>query len=88
MLNLHAGVIFVFDGDNRPKLKRGKSRRKSPHWLEQLFMSLIEHFGFQSYKAGSVFSVATKKLTTVVFISIGSRRSRSTIGIYELPWSY
>ena len=46
LLRLHAIVIFVFDGDERPKIKREKNVQKTPHWLEQGFIEMVRLFGF------------------------------------------
>ncbi|KAF8144098.1 PIN domain-like protein [Mycena galopus ATCC 62051] len=48
-----AGVIavFIFDGPNRPPIKRNKRVRAQPHWLVEEFQELIELFGFYSYTA-------------------------------------
>ena len=39
-------AVFVFDGDRRPKIKRGKAVRIFPHWLTTSFRKLAEAFGF------------------------------------------
>ncbi|KAJ7831726.1 hypothetical protein B0H14DRAFT_3463906 [Mycena olivaceomarginata] len=43
-----AGVtaVFVFDGPNKPSVKRDKQVRAKPHWLVAEFIKLIELFGF------------------------------------------
>ncbi|KAF7374667.1 hypothetical protein MSAN_00351700 [Mycena sanguinolenta] len=49
----NAGVIavFVFDGPNRPAVKRNKRVKAKPHWLVEEFMEMINLFGFYSYTA-------------------------------------
>ncbi|KAF8155804.1 PIN domain-like protein, partial [Crassisporium funariophilum] len=44
-------AIFIFDGENRPKRKRGKTVRPMPHWLTSAFKEFISGFGFQFYTA-------------------------------------
>ncbi|KAF8151217.1 PIN domain-like protein [Mycena galopus ATCC 62051] len=48
-----AGVIavFVFDGPNRPSIKRNKKVKAQPHWLVEEFQELIKLFGFYCYTA-------------------------------------
>ena len=77
MVNLHASIIFVFDGDQCPKVKRGKTQSKTLHWLEELFLSLIQHFGFQSYKVNFVLSLSlvSAKIQMTIITSIGPRGS-------------
>ncbi|KAJ7272665.1 PIN domain-like protein, partial [Mycena haematopus] len=49
----NAGVIavFVFDGHNRPTVKRNKRVKPQPHWLIEEFKEIISLFGFYSYTA-------------------------------------
>ncbi|KAF8130008.1 PIN domain-like protein [Mycena galopus ATCC 62051] len=44
-------VVFVFDGPDRPSIKRNKKVKAQPHWLVEEFQELIELFGFYSYTA-------------------------------------
>ncbi|KAF9541910.1 PIN domain-like protein [Agrocybe pediades] len=44
-------AVFVFDGPNRPKMKRGKAVRAMPHWLTEAFQDFISAYGFYSYTA-------------------------------------
>ncbi|KAJ7795218.1 PIN domain-like protein, partial [Mycena olivaceomarginata] len=48
-----AGVtaVFVFDGPNKPSVKRDKQVRAKPHWLVAEFIKLIELFGFHYHMA-------------------------------------
>jgi Holliday junction resolvase YEN1 len=41
---LHAH--FVFDGEDRPSIKRGKHVRSAPHWLTRSLQELLQIFGF------------------------------------------
>jgi Holliday junction resolvase YEN1 len=43
---LPISAVFVFDGDRRPKSKRGKAVRTFPHWLTTSFRKLAEAYGF------------------------------------------
>ncbi|KAJ7089347.1 PIN domain-like protein [Mycena belliarum] len=38
--------IFVFDGPNRPAMKRGKVIRGNDHWLTGPFQQMLDGFGF------------------------------------------
>ncbi len=40
-------VVFVFDGDERPKFKRGKKVSPTPHWLTRQAAELAIAFGFK-----------------------------------------
>ncbi|KAF7965283.1 hypothetical protein HWV62_44687 [Athelia sp. TMB] len=51
LLSLPLAIIFVFDGPDRPKLKRGKQVKGTPHWMETATKALIEAFGFQHVTA-------------------------------------
>ncbi|KAJ7097830.1 PIN domain-like protein [Mycena belliarum] len=44
-------AVFVFDGPNRPSVKRNKRVKVNPHWLVEEFREMIELFGFHSYTA-------------------------------------
>ncbi|KAF9037846.1 PIN domain-like protein, partial [Hymenopellis radicata] len=46
LLNFAIVPLFVFDGPERPKLKRGKRVVHSPGWLIGIFKELIDAFGF------------------------------------------
>lgn len=39
-------VIFVVDGPLRPKVKRGKHVKTTPHWLTEGMKRFTEAFGF------------------------------------------
>ena len=38
-------LVFVEDGPNKPKKKRGKNVRTTPHWLNQGMREFAEAFG-------------------------------------------
>ncbi|KAF9014428.1 PIN domain-like protein, partial [Hymenopellis radicata] len=46
LLNFAIVPLFVFDGPERPKFKRGKRVIHSPGWLIGVFKELIDAFGF------------------------------------------
>ncbi|KAF9003509.1 PIN domain-like protein [Hymenopellis radicata] len=46
LLNFAIVPLFIFDGPERPKLKRGKRVVHSPGWLIGIFKELIDAFGF------------------------------------------
>ena len=52
LLTLPIIPVFVFDGPDRPKVKRGinvTGRTGKSHWLSSLFKKFIEVFGFFWY---------------------------------------
>ena len=50
LLTLPIVPIFVFDGPDRPKLKRGINvKTTKPHWLSSPLKKFIEAFGFYWY---------------------------------------
>ena len=49
LLTLPIVPIFVFDGPDRPKLKRGTNVKTKPHWLSTPLRKFIEAFGFYWY---------------------------------------
>ncbi|KAJ7611842.1 PIN domain-like protein [Roridomyces roridus] len=44
-------ALFVFDGPERPSVKRNKQVKAKPHWLVKEFTQLIELFGFHHHTA-------------------------------------
>ncbi|KAG6807721.1 hypothetical protein H0H92_006610 [Tricholoma furcatifolium] len=46
LLQLPVAPYFVFDGNERPKVKRGKRVGANPHWLEDEFKELLSCFSF------------------------------------------
>ncbi|OBZ78714.1 Flap endonuclease GEN 1 [Grifola frondosa] len=51
LFSLPLTAVFVFDGPNRPSIKRGKKVIKAQHWLTAGAMRLIGDFGFQWHLA-------------------------------------
>lgn len=50
LLTLPIIPVFVFDGPNRPKVKRGINvKMTKPHWLSTPLKKFIEGFGFYWY---------------------------------------
>jgi Holliday junction resolvase YEN1 len=47
--------IFVFDGNDRPSVKRGVKVKEKAHWLTERFQCFIEAFGFYWYMVLSLF---------------------------------
>lgn len=39
-------AVFVFDGPDRPKYKRNRRVRATPHWMTAKFQHFIMAFGF------------------------------------------
>jgi Holliday junction resolvase YEN1 len=46
LLQLPVLPLFVFDGNGRPKLKRGKAVRGNPHWIIRDMKTMLDAFGF------------------------------------------
>jgi hypothetical protein len=46
LLQLPVLPLFIFDGDRRPKLKRGKAVRGNNHWITQDMQAMLDAFGF------------------------------------------
>jgi Holliday junction resolvase YEN1 len=51
--------IFVFDGNNRPSVKRGVKVKGKAHWLTERFQHFIEAFGFYWYTVSLLFLFKT-----------------------------
>ena len=50
LLSLSVTPIFVFDGESRPSIKRGKSvRLGTRHWMAAYLERMIDAFGFCRY---------------------------------------
>ncbi|EDR16161.1 uncharacterized protein LACBIDRAFT_321397 [Laccaria bicolor S238N-H82] len=45
-LNQPVNVVFVFDSDGRPSMKRGKHVRTKEHWLTKHFQEFAQAYGF------------------------------------------
>jgi hypothetical protein len=59
-------AIFIFDGEGRPEIKRGKKVKKTPHWLKRAFVDMLGLFGFAVHEV-TVFlstSLSTIELTS------------------------
>lgn len=39
-------IVFMFDGPNRPEIKRGKKVSPLPHWLTEQTHDLVSAFGY------------------------------------------
>lgn len=50
MLNFNIVPIFVFDGDQRPNIKRNTRVMKKAHWMTQPVIEFIEAFGFYHHQ--------------------------------------
>ena len=56
LLTLPVIPVFVFDGPDRPKVKRGVNvKTGKPHWLSPPFKKFIEVFGFFWYMVSFTF---------------------------------
>jgi holliday junction resolvase YEN1 len=49
LLSVCIDLVFVFDGPNRAKIKRGKHVRATPHWLTLGMQEMLTAFGFAWY---------------------------------------
>lgn len=50
-------VIVVYDGDKRPKFKRGKVVGTTPHWLTKSVRQLVELFGFINHTVNYIIRI-------------------------------
>jgi Holliday junction resolvase YEN1 len=76
LLTLPIIPVFVFDGPDRPKVKRGVNvKTGKSHWLSSPFKKFIEVFGFFWYMVS--FASCDLGFLFKHLISLGSRRSRS-----------
>ena len=66
LLALAVIPIFVFDGNERPSIKRGVKVKKKAHWLTERFQSFIEAFGFHWYTVP--FFYFPLKFNSLIFI--------------------
>ena len=48
-------LVFVFDGENHPAMKRGVNVCVKAHALTNSFQELIEQYGYSSHTVESVF---------------------------------
>lgn len=46
LLQLPVAPLFVFDGADRPKNKRGKQVRGNEHWVTHGMKQMLDGFGF------------------------------------------
>ncbi|KAJ6481387.1 PIN domain-like protein, partial [Mycena vulgaris] len=56
--------IFVFDGPERPGMKRGKLINGNAHWLEGSFQEMLEGFGFDWITARGEAEATLSTMTT------------------------
>lgn len=49
LIGICASIIFVFDGEERPDVKRNTRVPKTPHWLSEAFQEIITACGFDFY---------------------------------------
>jgi len=57
LLALPVVPIFVFDGNDRPSIKRGVKVKTRAHWLTERLQSFIEAFGFHWYTVAFLYSL-------------------------------
>ena len=73
LLKMSVIPVFVFDGPNRPSIKRGNKIPALPHWMTERFKELIDAFGFHSH----VVSAFLLKILLIIFVGTGTWRSGS-----------
>lgn len=77
-------IIFVFDGNQRPPIKRGTRVIDHEHFLYKGMISFIEAFGFAHFTVRSnVWSLSKDNYWHWLY-ETGTRRSWSRIGVDEL----
>jgi Holliday junction resolvase YEN1 len=54
LLQFPVNLLFIFDGEGRPSIKRGKKVIKTPHWLTERVQEMLGLFGFNWYKVCSL----------------------------------
>lgn len=52
LLPLCVMPVFVFDGEDRPQMKRGRHVRGKEHWMAKTFKEMISAFGFSFHNVG------------------------------------
>ena len=57
LLALPVILIFVFDGNDWPSIKRGVKVKTKAHWLTEQLQSFIEAFGFHWYTVPFLYSL-------------------------------
>ena len=73
LLTLPIIPIFVFDGPDRPKVKRGVNvKTGKSHWLSLPFKKFIEVFGYLWYMVSTSYNL---EFLLKYSIYLGSRRS-------------
>ena len=55
LLQAYVVPVFVFDGPDRPTVKRGHHVRKKAHSMTTMFRCLIAAFGFHSHNVSTLF---------------------------------
>jgi hypothetical protein len=63
LLRVHQLVIFVFDGKQRPEIKRGKKVKKTAHWLEAALIEMVKLFGFFAHEVTHISFLALKYIS-------------------------
>ncbi|KAJ7095625.1 PIN domain-like protein [Mycena epipterygia] len=59
--------IFVFDGPERPRMKRGRVIRGNDHWLTSSFQLMLDGFGFEWLRAPGEAESTLSMMTTGAF---------------------
>jgi hypothetical protein len=72
---------FVFDGKERPRLKRDKNVRGTDHWSAGPFKSILDIFGFSHSEVGPP-GIPFYGLLTSFLVPTGFGRGRSRIGLH------
>lgn len=58
-------VVLVYDGDQRPKLKRGKRVKGQPHGVTRSVQQMANLFSFANHQVGLKFSKISASLTQI-----------------------
>ncbi|KAG2352156.1 hypothetical protein BDR07DRAFT_1315024, partial [Suillus spraguei] len=59
---------FIFDGEDRPPIKRNEHVRSAPHWLTQRLQELLQIFGFTWATVRPLFSMCCGNMLTVIAV--------------------
>lgn len=73
-------VVFVLDGNERPKVKRNKKVSSSEHWLVPQAVELAKAFGFHVKQVNH-------SLIVIVFLNLTTRKAKGEAEAQLALWS-
>lgn len=63
--------MVVYDGDMRPKFKRGKNVKSTPHWLTESVRQMASLFGFENHTVGLQLARIEARILTKLIVGSG-----------------